>query len=46
MLPGPQSTSETVLPNLPLYTPQGQCVSLQELIDREFMLLIFLRHLT
>jgi peroxiredoxin len=34
------------IPDLELFTPQGEIIRLQELLDREYVLLIFLRHLT
>jgi len=34
------------VPDLELFTPSGEAVRLQDLLDREYLLLIFLRHLT
>jgi peroxiredoxin len=32
--------------NLELLTPTGEVIRLEDLLDREYLLLIFLRHLT
>jgi len=34
------------VPDLELFTSSGETVRLQDLLDREYLLLIFLRHLT
>lgn len=43
-MPTPQ-VGQTV-ENLELLTPAGEVIHLEDLLDREYLLLIFLRHLT
>lgn len=43
---GPTLPADPPIPDLPLETPEGGTVRLHELFDREFLLLIALRHLT
>jgi hypothetical protein len=43
-MPVPQ-VGQTV-ENLELFTPAGEVIRLEDLLDREYLLLIFLRHLT